>query len=76
LANQQFAGSMEHQRSLLLGTLDRHVWTTPAVQGECDVGATGLGQSCVRPVYAVHLTAGHDVIRESLPNHPDGLDRP
>ena len=50
-----------------------HVWTAPAVQEESDVSANGRVRSCIRPVVAAALAAGHDVIRGSGPNQKHAL---
>ena len=50
-----------------------HVWTAPAVQEEFDVSANGRVRSCIRPVLAAALAAGHDVIRGSGPNQKHAL---
>src|SRR5262249_48710025 len=52
-----------------------HVWTAPAVQEESDVSANGRVRSCIRPVVAAALAAGHDVIRKSGPNQKHALVR-
>jgi hypothetical protein len=45
-----------------------HVWTAPAVQGESDVQRSDRVQPCIRPLDAVAMAAGPDVIRGSGPN--------
>jgi hypothetical protein len=50
-----------------------HVWTAPAVQEESDVSAIGRVRSCIRPIVAAALAAGHDVIRGSGPNQKHAL---
>ena len=50
-----------------------HVWTAPAVQEESDVSANGRVRSCIRPIVAATLAAGHDVIRGSGPNQKHAL---
>jgi len=50
-----------------------HVWTAPAVQEESDVSANGRVQSCIRPIVAAILAAGHDVIRGLGPNQGSAL---
>ena len=50
-----------------------HVWTAPAMQEESDVSANGRVRSCIRPVVAATLAAGHDVIRGSGPNQGTAL---
>ena len=50
-----------------------HVWTTPAMQEESDVSANGRVRSCIRPIVAATLAAGHDVIRGSGPNQGAAL---
>ncbi len=54
-----------------------HVWTAPFVQGLIltDADLCGL-RSCVRPVVAVHMTAGPDEVRVPGPNQTNGLRRP
>jgi hypothetical protein len=50
-----------------------HVWTAPAVQEESDVPRYGRVRSCIRPVIAAALAAGHDVIRGLGPNQGAAL---
>jgi Transposase zinc-binding domain len=50
-----------------------HVWTAPAMQEESDVSANGRVRSCIRPIVAATLAAGHDVIRGSGPNQGAAL---
>jgi hypothetical protein len=46
-----------------------HVWTAAALQEESDIAAIWFEvRSCIRPVIATALAAGHDVIRGSGPN--------
>src|SRR5262249_43094919 len=52
-----------------------HVWTAPAVQEESDASANGRVRSCIRPVVAAAVAAGHDVIRGSGPNQKHALVR-
>lgn len=52
-----------------------HVWTAPALQEESDVSANGRVRSCIRPIVAATLAAGHDVIRGSGPNQGAALMR-
>src|SRR6185437_8536370 len=49
--------------------LSRHVWTAPVGQWVLAASATGLERSCIRPLSAALLTAGHDgVSRVGLPS--------
>jgi Transposase zinc-binding domain len=50
-----------------------HVWTAPAMQEESDVPRCGRVRSCIRPIVAATLAAGHDVIRGSGPNQGAAL---
>jgi Transposase zinc-binding domain len=52
-----------------------HVWTAPAVQEESAGSAMGRVRSCIRPIVAATLAAGHDVIRGSGPNQGAALMR-
>jgi hypothetical protein len=45
-----------------------HVWTAPAVQEESGGSAIDRVRSCMRPVVATAMVAGHDVIRGLGPN--------
>ena len=52
-----------------------HVWTAPTGQGIFFGFLLAVGcKSCVRPVCAVPMTAGPDVIRRSGPYHSLALD--
>ena len=54
-----------------------HVWTAPFVQGLIWVNVDRRRlRSCVRPVYAVRLTAGPDEVRLPGPNQNNELESP
>src|SRR5262245_52617816 len=55
-------------------TATGHVWTTPALQEESGICLAVGCKSCVRPVRAVLMTAGPDVVRGPGPNQTHGLD--
>jgi hypothetical protein len=44
-----------------------HVWTAPNWQENLHVADSGEVQPCVRPVVAVHMTAGHNALGGSGP---------
>ena len=44
-----------------------HVWTAPSWQGESSRRRLGSMQPCVRPLRAVHMTAGHNALLGSGP---------
>jgi hypothetical protein len=46
-----------------------HVWTAPCWQGLFSRLQHWSVQPCVRPVSAVHMTAGHNALRGSGPGH-------
>src|SRR5271166_1050404 len=50
-----------------------HVWTAPGWQGESHVAGWSV-QPCVRPVCAVHMTAGHNAFRGSGPGQKPAFE--
>jgi hypothetical protein len=50
-----------------------HVWTAPSWQGKCSRRCWSL-QPRVRPVSAVHMTAGHNALRGSGPGQKLAFD--
>jgi hypothetical protein len=44
-----------------------HVWTAPSWQGVFSRSQAWSVQPCVRPICAVHMTAGHNALRGSGP---------
>ena len=46
-----------------------HVWTAPSWQGESSRVQHWSVRPCVRPLNAVHMTAGHNALRGSGPDH-------
>ena len=46
-----------------------HVWTAPSWQGLSSRTQHWSVQPCVRPLDAVHVTAGHNALRGSGPEH-------
>src|SRR5215475_14395207 len=65
---------MQHQARLLLFRLRRHVWTAPSWQGLIFTFAGWSVQPCVRPVCAVHMTAGHNAFRGSGPGQKPAIE--
>ena len=51
-----------------------HVWTAPSWQGEFFTSRCWSVQPCVRPVGAVHMTAGHNALRGSGPGQNPAFD--
>ena len=51
-----------------------HVWTAPGWQGISSRVQQWSEQPCVRPVSAVHVTAGHNALRGSGPGHNLAFD--
>ena len=51
-----------------------HVWTAPSWQGLSSRVQHWSVQPCVRPVDAVHMTAGHNALRGSGPGHKRAFD--
>jgi hypothetical protein len=51
-----------------------HVWTAPGWQVLSSRMQQWSEQPCVRPVSAVHLTAGHNALRGSGPGHKHAFD--
>jgi hypothetical protein len=51
-----------------------HVWTAPGWQVLSSRVQQWSEQPCVRPVSAVHMTAGHNALRGSGPGHNHAFD--
>ena len=51
-----------------------HVWTAPSWQGLSSRVQHWSVQPCVRPVDAVHMTAGHNALRGSGPGQKRAFD--
>ena len=51
-----------------------HVWTAPSWQGESSRNSPWSVQPCVRPLSAVHMTAGHNALRGSGPGQKDAFN--
>src|SRR6476619_1211792 len=51
-----------------------HVWTAPGWQGLSSRLQHWSVQPCVRPLGAVHMTAGHNALRGSGPNQTDAFN--
>src|ERR1700747_3474386 len=51
-----------------------HVWTAPSWQGLSSCTQHWSVQPCVRPVDAVHITAGHNALRGSGPGQKLAFD--
>ena len=51
-----------------------HVWTAPSWQGLSSRTQHWSVQPCVRPVDAVHMTAGHNALRGSGPDRKPAFD--
>ena len=51
-----------------------HVWTAPGWQGLSSRVHHWSVQPCVRPLSAVHLTAGHNALRGSGPDQKRAFD--
>jgi hypothetical protein len=51
-----------------------HVWTAPGWQEKSSRMQAWSVLSCVRPVGAVHMTAGHNALRGSGPGHKPAFD--
>src|SRR5580658_9030401 len=51
-----------------------HVWTAPSWQGLSSRVQHWSVRPCVRPVDAVHMTAGHNALRGSGPGQKDAFD--
>jgi hypothetical protein len=51
-----------------------HVWTAPSWQGVSSRTQHWSVQPCVRPLSAVHMTAGHNALRGSGPGHKLAFD--
>jgi hypothetical protein len=59
---------------IVAGDAMGHVWTAPGWQGFSSRMQQWSEQPCVRPVSAVHLTAGHNALRGSGPGHKHAFD--
>src|SRR5262249_28734810 len=66
--------TMRTQVGHLATTEKCHVWTAPGWQGESDVAGLGSVQPCVRPLGAVHMTAGHNALRGSGPGQKPAFE--
>jgi hypothetical protein len=62
--------SANKMRSVAMG----HVWTAPSWQGLSSRVQHWSVQPCVRPVDAVHMTAGHNALRGSGPGQKLAFD--
>jgi hypothetical protein len=51
-----------------------HVWTAPSWQGYFSRLQAWSVQPCVRPLGAVHMTAGHNALRGSSPGQKPAFD--
>src|SRR5262245_485496 len=51
-----------------------HVWTAPGWQELSSRPQAGSVQPCVRPVCAVHMTAGHNALRGSGPGQKPAFE--
>src|SRR5712692_8747386 len=51
-----------------------HVWTAPGWRGFSFTLQRWSVQPCVRPVCAVHMTAGHNALRGSGPDQKPAFD--
>src|SRR5208282_3987595 len=51
-----------------------HVWTAPSWQGFSSRVQDWSVRPCVRPLSAVHVTAGHNALRGSGPGQKDAFD--
>ena len=51
-----------------------HVWTAPSWQGHFSRLQAWSVQPCVRPLGAVHMTAGHNALRGSGPGQKPAFD--
>jgi hypothetical protein len=51
-----------------------HVWTAPGWQGISSRRQAWSEQPCVRPISAVHVTAGHNALRGSGPGQKHAFD--
>ena len=61
------------KRAALMSALG-HVWTAPSWQGLSSRTQHWSVQPCVRPVDAVHMTAGHNALRGSGPGQKLAFD--
>ena len=51
-----------------------HVWTAPELAREIFTSRCWSVQPCVRPLDAVHMTAGHNALRGSGPGQKPAVD--
>jgi len=51
-----------------------HVWTAPSWQGQSSRRRLWSVQPCVRPLNAVHMTAGHNALRGSGPGQKHAFE--
>ena len=63
-----------NQRTPYPRPLFPHVWTAPGWQEFSSRKQQWSEQPCVRPVSAVHVTAGHNALRGSGPGHKRAFD--
>jgi len=61
-------------RRMQLTAAPGHVWTAPGWQELSSRVQQWSGQPCVRPVSAVHVTAGHNALRGSDPGQKHAFD--
>ena len=57
-----------------LSPIHPHVWTAPSWQGLSSRVQHWSVRPCVRPVFAVHMTAGHNALRGSGPGQNPAFD--
>ena len=65
---------MRHSKIRSLMSAVGHVWTAPSWQGLSSRVQHWSVQPCVRPVDAVHMTAGHNALRGSGPGQKLAFD--
>ena len=65
-------GAVQHSKWLM--SVLGHVWTAPSWQGLSSRVQHWSVQPCVRPVDAVHMTAGHNALRGSGPGQKRAFD--
>jgi hypothetical protein len=64
----------EGQRQSAILRAEGHVWTAPGWQGFSSRVQHWSVRPCVRPVSAVHVTAGHNALRGSGPGQKRAFD--
>jgi len=75
LCGSLYANVFRYDGELLHATSDLgHVWTAPSWQGFSSRVQHWSVQPCVRPLSAVHVTAGHNALRGSGPGQKDAFD--